>query len=33
MDGSVVLVGVVASNDFLDIDAKGMTDLVVIKMK
>lgn len=33
MDGSVVLVGEVASNDFLEIAPKGMTDLVVIKIK
>lgn len=33
MDGSVVLVGVVASNDFLEVAPKGMTDLVVIKIK
>ena len=32
-DGSVVLVGEMASDDFLDIDSKGMTDVVVIKMK
>ena len=32
-DGSLVLVGEMASDDFLDIDSKGMTDVVVIKMK
>ncbi len=32
-DGSVAIVGEVASSDFLDLDPKGMTDLVVIKIK
>ncbi|WP_036381172.1 hypothetical protein [Muricauda sp. MAR_2010_75] len=32
-DGSVVMVGEAASSDFLDLDPKGMTDLVVIKLK
>jgi len=32
-DGGLVLVGDAASNDFSGIDSKGMTDLVVIKIK
>lgn len=32
-DSSIVLVGEAASSDFLGLDSKGMTDLVVIKIK
>ncbi|WP_222982829.1 hypothetical protein [Flagellimonas meishanensis] len=32
-DGGLVLVGEMGSEDFLDLDLKGMTDLVVIKIK
>ena len=32
-DGSVVLVGSIGSEDFMDVDLKGMTDMVILKIK